>query len=96
MNQLARDKAVFRALLELDAINQPVWLEELCKHLRKAGYETTGRGSIVREAYVVCGWFASRPDKTCAGLRIVKVATDRFMLALAEESLEPMAALRSP
>lgn len=91
----ARDKAVFRALVEMDAINQPVWLEDLCKHLRKAGYETTGRG-IVREAYFVCGRLASRPDKTYNGLRIVKVETDRFRLALAEESLEPMMALRSP
>ena len=77
-----RDKAVFNGLRELGVQHEPVWLEDLCKHLRENGYRTERGGSVVNElSGVVLPWFTTtHPDQGYDGWRIVRVPPDLFRL----------------
>ena len=77
---LERDRAIFGMLKKMRAQDEPVWFEDLCRDLRNAGYETVGRGSIVKEMVVVLRYWSNRPKDGYMGYRIVEVQTDRYKL----------------
>lgn len=77
---MARDKAVVEGLEYLGAETQPVWLEDLCGHLRRTGYRTERGGSIVKQADFVCSWLAGRRHEIRMGFRVVRVEPDYYRL----------------